>query len=141
MDARLLRVIEDAAMSATAGVVDDGYRLRAPYVDGEQGDVIVEYKGSEHPNAINDGALFGRAREYILVLVDAVLERDARLAAVVDQARRFAKAYEYNAEYCEKRFSEASGEWAQEYARKAATCRGVASDMNEIVRIAEGGSK
>jgi hypothetical protein len=103
--------------------------------------VIVEYKGSEHPNADSDGALFGRARECILSLVAAVRERDSRLAAAVEQARRFVKAYEHNAEYCEKRFGEVSGEWAQEYSRKAVACRGAANDLNRIVRIAQGEEK
>lgn len=136
-----LDTMESVARSATANVTDDGYRLRAPADDDGQGAVIVEYKRSEHPNADNDGSLFGHAREYVLSLVAAVRERDSRLAAAVEQARRFVKAYEHNAEYCEKRFGEVSGEWAQEYARYGVTCRGAASDMNRIAQIAEGEEK
>lgn len=133
--------IEAMAKAATANVSDDGYRLRAPADGDGQGAVIVEYKSSEHPNADNDGALFGHAREYVLALAAAVRVCDTRLSAVVDQSRRFVKAYERNAEYCERRYGEVSGEWAQEYARKGVTCRGAAVDMSMVVRIAEGEEK
>lgn len=59
------------ALAATEGVTDDGYRLRAP--DGE---LIVEYKHSLHPNAENDGALFTRARPMVLALLDHIADME-----------------------------------------------------------------
>lgn len=82
-----LDTIEAVALAATENVRDNGYRITAP--DGE---VIVEYKHSPHPNAEADGALFGRAREYVLTLVAAVRYRDERNASLRAAVREFLEA-------------------------------------------------
>ncbi len=64
------------ARAATEGVRDDGYRITAP-----SGEVIVEYKHSEHANAANDGALFGVARANTLTLVHELRRLTAPIAA------------------------------------------------------------
>lgn len=77
-----LDTIEAVALAATENVRDDGYRITAP-----DETVIVEYKHSSHPNADADGALFGHAREYVLTLVAAVREREAKYDALLAAAR------------------------------------------------------
>lgn len=87
-----LDTIEAVALAATANVRDNGYNIVAP--DGE---VIFDYKHSDHTNARADAALFSRAREYVLTLVKAVREREAQNATLRAAARRLINAEEAHA--------------------------------------------